>query len=104
MAQVLGNLVSNALRYTPAGGEILLKAEQSEGKVKLIIIDTGTGIAAEDLPFIFERSYRGDKARQQREGETGLGLAIAKSLVEAQGGALDVESQVGAGTRFTLSF
>ena len=104
MAQVLGNLVSNALRYTPAGGEILLKAEQSEGKVKLIIIDTGTGIAAEDLPFIFERSFRGDKARQQREGETGLGLAIAKSLVEAQGGALDVESQVGAGTRFTLSF
>jgi signal transduction histidine kinase len=104
MAQVLGNLMSNALRYTPAGGEIRLKAEQSQGKVTLSITDTGAGIAAEDLPYVFERSYRGDKARQQGEGETGLGLAIAKSLVEAQGGSVSVESQLGTGTRFTLTF
>ena len=104
MAQVLGNLVSNALRYTPAGGEIRLKAEQSDGKVILSIADNGAGIAAEDLPYIFERSFRGDRARQQEEGETGLGLAIAKSLVEAQGGKVAVGSQTGKGTRFTLTF
>lgn len=104
MAQVLGNLVTNALRYTPAGGEIHLKAEQSDGKVNLLIADNGVGIAAEDLPDIFERSFRGEKARQQEEGETGLGLAIAKSLVEAQGGTVAVESQVGKGTQFTLTF
>lgn len=104
MAQVLGNLVSNALRYTPAGGEIRLKAEQAGGIVILSVADNGAGIAAEDLPYIFERSFRGDRARQQVEGETGLGLAIAKSLVEAQGGTLAVESQMGKGTRFTLTF
>jgi signal transduction histidine kinase len=104
MAQVLGNLVSNALRYTQAGGEILLKAERTEGKVRLCVVDTGTGIAADDLPYIFERSFRGDKARQHGDGETGLGLAIAKSLVEAQGGVMAVESQLGRGTRFTISF
>jgi signal transduction histidine kinase len=104
MAQVLGNLVSNALRYTPAGGEIRLKAEQSNGKIILSIADNGAGIAPEDLPYIFERSFRGDRARQQVEGETGLGLAIAKSLVEAQDGELAVESQLNKGTRFTLTF
>jgi len=103
MAQVLGNLMSNALRYTRAGGEIRLKAAQSGGKVKLSIADNGAGIAAEDLPYIFERSFRGDQARQHGEGETGLGLAIAKSLVEAQGGELAVESQLDEGTRFTLT-
>lgn len=104
MAQVLGNLVSNALRYTQAGGEIQLKASQFAGKVILSIADNGAGIAPEDLPFIFERSFRGDKAREQGDGETGLGLAIAKSLVEAQGGGLAVESRLGEGTRFTISF
>ena len=87
MIQVLGNLLNNALRYTPAGGEIILSAQAVEKTVHLKVADTGVGISAEDLPYVFERSFRGDKARQQVEGgESGLGLAIAKSLVEAQGG------------------
>jgi len=80
MAQVLGNLVSNALRYTPAGGEIRLKAEQSDGKVILSIADNGAGIAAEDLPYIFERSFRGDRARQQEEGKPGWGWLLQNPL------------------------
>jgi signal transduction histidine kinase len=104
MAQVLGNLMSNAVRYTSSGGEILLSANGSNGQVRLAIADNGTGIAAEDLPYIFERSFRGDKARQHMAGETGLGLAIAKSLVEAQGGTISVESEPGKGTRFTIRF
>lgn len=104
MAQVLGNLVNNALRYTPAGGNIILSAEVKNGEVLLHVADTGVGIPPEDLPNIFERSFRGDKARQQRDGETGLGLAIAKSLVEAQGGQISVESTPGKGTRFTIHF
>jgi len=104
MAQVLGNLVNNALRYTPAGGRIVLSAEAVNGEVLMHISDTGVGIASDDLPNIFERSFRGDKARQQKEGETGLGLAIAKSLVEAQGGRITVESAPGEGTLFTIHF
>jgi two-component system sensor histidine kinase BaeS len=102
MAQVLGNLVSNALRYTPAGGRVDLSAYAQNGSVLLRVADTGSGIAAEDLPFVFERSFRGDKARTQPNGETGLGLAIAKSLVEAQGGTIEVESTPGQGTAFTI--
>lgn len=102
MAQVLGNLMNNALRYTPAGGTIRLTATASPGKVRLQVSDTGKGISAEDLPFVFGRSFRGDKARQQENGETGLGLAIAKSLVQAQGGMISVASQVGQGSIFTI--
>jgi signal transduction histidine kinase len=105
MIQVLGNLLNNALRYTPAGGEITLSAQVMERSVHLRVADSGVGISAEDLPYVFERSYRGDKARQQVEGgESGLGLAIAKSLVEAQGGQINVESQPGKGTIFTITF
>lgn len=102
MIQVLGNLMSNALRYTLPGGEIRLSAREQDGKVCLQITDNGSGILPEDLPFIFERSYRGDKARGRPEGETGLGLAIAKSLVEAQGGGIAVQSELGKGTQFTI--
>jgi signal transduction histidine kinase len=102
MAQVLGNLMSNALRYTNPGGRITLIAEKSGNQVMLIVADNGAGITPENLPFIFERSFRGDKARQHLEGETGLGLAIAKSLVEAQGGAISVKSEVDKGTTFTI--
>jgi signal transduction histidine kinase len=105
MIQVLGNLLNNALRYTPSGGEITLSAQAVEKAIHLKIADSGVGISAEDLPYVFERSYRGDKARQQVEGgESGLGLAIAKSLVEAQGGQISVESQPGKGTTFTIEF
>jgi signal transduction histidine kinase len=103
MAQVLNNLMSNALRYTPGGGEITLTAEAANVGVRLLVVDNGSGIAADDLPFIFERSFRGDEARRLLNGETGLGLAIAKSLVEAQGGKISVESQPGKGTRFTIN-
>lgn len=102
MAQVLGNLMSNALRYTPARGKITLSAARADRGVQLRIADNGAGIPAEDLPYIFGRSFRGDKARRQEEGETGLGLAIAKSLVEAQGGKISVESALGEGTTFTI--
>jgi two-component system sensor histidine kinase BaeS len=102
MAQVLGNLMSNALRYTNPGGRITLTAAKSGNQVMLIVVDNGAGITPENLPFIFERSFRGDKARQHLEGETGLGLAIAKSLVEAQGGAISVKSEVDKGTTFTI--
>lgn len=102
MAQVLGNLMSNALRYTPEEGVIKLTAGVSDGYVHLEVADTGPGIAGEDLLHIFARSFRGDKARPQAEGESGLGLAIAKSLVEVQGGSITVQSVEGAGTRFTI--
>jgi len=104
MAQVLDNLMSNALRYTPKGGQIVLSADQSGGQVRLSVADNGAGIPAGELPFIFERSFRGDQARQEKYGETGLGLAIAKSLVEAQGGTISVESKPGEGTKFTIRF
>lgn len=101
MAQVLGNLVSNALRYTPAGGQILLQAEATLEGIILRVQDNGAGIATEDQPYIFERFYRGDKSRQQN-GESGLGLAIAKSIIEAHGGTISLESTVGEGSTFSI--
>ena len=102
MVQVLGNLMSNALRYTPAGGQICLSAVRTGQRIELVVADSGEGIHTEDLPYIFERSYRGDQARRRPEGESGLGLSIAKSLVEAQGGMIAVDSEVGIGTTFTI--
>ena len=102
MTQVFINLVSNALRYTPDGGQILIAAKQMAQNILFIIEDNGTGIAAEKLPHIFERFYRADEAREQNQGESGLGLAIVKSLVEAHGGNVSVESVVGQGTKFTI--
>lgn len=101
MGQVLGNLVDNALRHTPAGGRIVLSAEAHDGSILLRVRDTGSGIAPEDLPFIWERSYRGDKARSH-DGSSGLGLAIARSIVEAHGGTIAVESRLGQGSTFTI--
>lgn len=103
MAQVLNNLVSNALRFTPGGGSVSLAAEAAPGQVRLLVRDSGTGIAADDLPKVFERFYRGDRARSESEGESGLGLAIAKSLTEAHGGRISVASEVGKGTTFTIT-
>jgi signal transduction histidine kinase len=101
MAQVLGNLLSNALRYTPAGGEIVLSAENGGHTVVLRVQDNGAGIQAADLPHIFDRFYRADQSRSDN-GESGLGLAIAKSLVEAHGGKIAVASAPAAGTTFTI--
>lgn len=101
IAQVLDNLVLNAFRYTPEGGELVLSAGVAGDTVQLQIQDNGSGIAAEDLPFIFDRFYRADKSRQSN-GESGLGLAIAKSIVELQGGRIWVESELGKGSIFTV--
>jgi signal transduction histidine kinase len=103
MARALGNLMSNALRYTPAGGRIYLSAHATAAAVELVVADTGSGIAAEHLANIFERSYRVDAARQQATGGSGLGLAIVRSIIEAHGGTIGVESALSVGTRFTIS-
>ncbi len=102
MNQVLGNLVGNALRYTPSGGRITLSARRREHAVALAVADTGAGIASDVLPHVFDRFYRGDPARSQQEDESGLGLAIAKSIVEAHGGRIEVQSELGQGTTFTV--
>jgi signal transduction histidine kinase len=98
--QVLGNLVSNALRYTPEGGEIRLYGRQTEAGVILEVIDNGSGISPEIIPHIFERSFRGDSSRSG--DESGLGLAIAKSIIESHGGEIGVESEAGNGCRFWI--
>jgi signal transduction histidine kinase len=103
MAQVLGNLVSNALRYTPADGRITLCAQQIDDHIQLSVRDTGTGIAPGDLPHVFDRFYRGDKSRQRNgESSSGLGLAIAKSIVEGHNGRIWAESQPQQGTGFYI--
>lgn len=99
-AQVLRNLVSNALRHTPPGGTITLSAELSTAGVRFTVQDTGEGIAPEDLPFVFDRFYRSDKSRARSTGGAGLGLAIAKSFVEMMGGQIGVHSAPGQGATF----
>jgi signal transduction histidine kinase len=102
--QVFGNLLSNALRYTPAGGSIALLASQDAGGVCLQVQDSGAGIAADDLPYVFDRFYRGDRARQDDAGASGLGLAIARALVELHGGSIAVTSPgPGAGTTVAVT-
>jgi len=101
--QVLGNLVHNALQHTPQGGTITLQAEPVQAGVRLQVTDTGEGIPAGDLPFIFDRFWRGDRSRARAGGaSSGLGLAICKQLVQAHGGRIEAESQVGNGTTFTI--
>jgi two-component system OmpR family sensor kinase/two-component system sensor histidine kinase BaeS len=101
--QVLSNLVTNALRFTPAGGSITLQAEIDVDQVRITVRDTGAGIALEDLDYIFDRFWKGDRVRTHQQGVgSGLGLAISKKLVEAQGGEIRAESQVGVGSRFII--
>lgn len=103
MLQVLKNLMENALRHTPAGGTVTLASKVGE-QVEFSITDTGDGIAAEDLPLIFERFYQADKARTGSKGKMGLGLAICKALVELQGASIRAESAgVGQGTKLTVT-
>jgi two-component system sensor histidine kinase BaeS len=102
MSQVLDNLILNAFRYTPEGGKVLLGAFTTDGAVQIKVKDTGRGISPEDLPHIFDRFYRGDKSRQHN-GESGLGLAIAKSIVEAHGWKISVDSAPDQGAEFTVS-
>lgn len=91
MLQVLKNLVDNALRYTPQGGQIKLGVVVGS-QVQIQVTDSGSGIDAEDLPYVFDRFYRADKARSSNSGKMGLGLAICKALVIAQGGIISAES------------
>ena len=101
--QILVNLVVNALRYTPPGGTITFQGERVPGGARLIVRDTGQGIAPADLPSIFDRFWRGDPARSRAEGAgEGLGLAIARQLVLAHGGRIEVESQLGRGATFLI--
>jgi signal transduction histidine kinase len=98
VGRVLANLVGNALRHTPAGGRVHVRALGKGDEVRVEIEDTGEGIDPKDLPHIFERFYRGDKSRSRATGGTGLGLAIAKGIVEAHGGWMGVQSSPGQGT------
>jgi two-component system, OmpR family, phosphate regulon sensor histidine kinase PhoR len=97
-------LLTNAIHYTPAGGHITVVARRRKSDWQLIIGDSGIGIPESDLPRIFERFYRVDKARARNSGGTGLGLAIVKHLVEVHHGKIQVESKVGEGTSFILTF
>lgn len=99
--QVLVNLVDNAIKYTPSGGAVEVSAGLEEKSTVLRVRDTGIGIMQEDIPRIFERFYRVDKARSRESGGTGLGLSIVKNIVEAHGGEVAVESEYNHGTTFT---
>jgi signal transduction histidine kinase len=96
------NILDNAIRYTPAPGTVSLSLRR-EGQMAIVTItDTGIGIPAKDIPFIFERFYRVDKSRSRAEGGSGLGLAICRHIAEAHGGKIEVESQIGAGSTFSV--
>lgn len=99
--QVIANLLSNAIRYTPTSGRIEISIHGAEGEVEVYVSDTGPGISPEDLPRLFERFYRGDPARN-RSGGSGLGLAIARRWVEAHGGRIWAENNRTGGARFTF--
>jgi two-component system OmpR family sensor kinase/two-component system sensor histidine kinase BaeS len=102
--QILSNLISNALRHTPQGGTVFIHTESSRdtsNSIRITVRDTGSGIAPEDLPFVFDRFWRGDKSHTDRN-HSGLGLAITRQLVHAHGGTIDVQSEVGQGTTFII--
>jgi len=104
LAQVIGNLLDNALLHTPSGGAVVLTCARTEECATITVADDGEGIAAEHLPRIFERFYRADSARDRGHGGAGLGLAIAKALVEAHGGTISVASAgPGLGATFTVA-
>ncbi|MGI6686546.1 MAG: ATP-binding protein [Bacillota bacterium] len=101
--QVLINLLSNALKYTPPGSKVKVEINETMDQVQLIVSDNGIGIPHEDLPFIFERFYRADKSRTRLTGGAGIGLAIVKSIVEAHKGKIEVKSKLNSGTEFKVN-
>ncbi|MFA9561998.1 MAG: ATP-binding protein [Nitrospirota bacterium] len=103
LKQLVINLLDNAIRHTPQGGSVTVTLQSSADKVRLTVEDTGSGIATEHLPHIFERFYRADPARDRESGGTGLGLAIAKEIALAHNGTINVRSEVGQGSVFTVS-
>ena len=102
--QLLVILLDNAMKYTPTPGEIQLMAAKQGNSVVIAVQDSGQGIATDDLPRVFDRFYRSDKARSREKGGTGLGLSIAKWIVEQHGGKISVDSKVGGGTKFSMVF
>jgi signal transduction histidine kinase len=102
MGRVLSNLVSNALRYTPQGGKVFICATRVNEGIRVEVEDTGYGISPEDLSHVFEGFYRGEKSRSRSTGGAGLGLAIAKGIVEAHGGTIGVQSVTGKGAKFSF--
>jgi two-component system phosphate regulon sensor histidine kinase PhoR len=102
--QVIINLLDNAIKYTPRNGTVTIRTREFNSRVVTTFTDTGMGIPRESLPRVFERFYRVDKARSRDRGGTGLGLSIVKHIVEAHGGEVFVESEVGKGSTFGVSF
>jgi two-component system sensor histidine kinase BaeS len=100
--QALGNLVSNAIRFTPADGHVVVGVRRVADGYNLTVTDDGTGIADEHLPHLFDRFYRAEQSRSRTTGGSGLGLAITKHLAEAHGGRITVTSRLGAGSTFTI--
>jgi two-component system, OmpR family, phosphate regulon sensor histidine kinase PhoR len=100
---LLSNLIDNALRYTPANGTVCVRLDPAESRAVLQVADTGEGIPASELPRVFERFYRVDKARARQTGGTGLGLAIVRHVAEAHGGTVRVDSELARGTTFTVT-
>jgi two-component system sensor histidine kinase BaeS len=106
LIQVLDNLIDNALRYTPEGGKVTIATGEAEAEGRfwatVTIADTGMGIPADELPHVFERFFRGEKPRMMQTSGTGLGLAIVNEIAGLHGGRVTVESEVDAGSAFTV--
>jgi signal transduction histidine kinase len=103
LQQVLHNLLENALRYTEAGGTVGVKVENAPGEARMIVSDTGVGIPADDLPYVFERFFRSKASRRVNPGGSGLGLSIVQWIVAAHKGRVTAESEVGKGSTFTVA-
>lgn len=97
------NLITNAIKYTPAEGSIMISAKLDEGNCVVAFSDTGEGIPADELPLIFDRFYKVDRARTRETHSSGLGLAITQKIVETHNGTIEVSSTVGKGTTFTVT-
>jgi signal transduction histidine kinase len=102
LGRLVDNLLDNAIRHTPPGGTVAVTLERAGGKAAVAVCDTGEGIPPEDLPHVFDRFYRVDRARARATGGTGLGLAIAQQIAQLHGGELRVDSHERQGTVFTL--
>ena len=102
LEKIVLNLVFNALKFTPAGGTVELRAEKQDEQLVLTVTDTGMGISAKNLPFIFDRFWQADDSSKRKYQGVGIGLALVKELTEVQGGKVAVESQEGKGTTFTV--
>jgi two-component system heavy metal sensor histidine kinase CusS len=102
--RAVSNLISNAIRYTPKGGDIRVMTRHTDSHVEVMVSDSGEGIASEHLPHIFERFYRADDSRARHSGGRGLGLAIVKQIMDQHSGDVRVESEPGKGCTFTLAW